>query len=82
MSNDHMTDPIVRALDRHLGELDLQDAIDQYAEHLQEQDAHLDRATAQELAEHELRERAEEAAVEAAIEARAETMHDDYYQGG
>lgn len=77
-----MNDPVLRDLDRHLHELDEQDAIDCYAQELQEQNAHLDLDEARRIAEQELQERAAEAAIEAALEARAEAMYDDYYQGG
>jgi len=77
-----MTDPVIRDLDRHLRELDEQDAIDLYAEELREQSPHLELGEARRLAEQELRDHAEEAAIEAALEARAEAMYDDYYQGG
>lgn len=77
-----MTDPVIRDLNRHLDEVSAQDEVDHYAEELQEQDAHLDREEARQIAERELRELAEEAALEAALDARAEAMYDDYYRGG
>ena len=74
-----MIDPVMRDLDRHLADIDHDDAIQIHAEHLLEDDPD----TYTDMDEHQLREAAasdlEEQAAEAAVERHLDMLNDPYY---